>query len=51
MSLLSPVLDPLTHPNLPSVQATLHYLLPMAEKPVNYTYDPPEVFLATVVHL
>lgn len=42
MSLLSPVLDPLTRPNLPSVQATLHYLLPMPEKPVNYTYDPPE---------
>ncbi|MBW4690907.1 MAG: hypothetical protein KME27_03985 [Lyngbya sp. HA4199-MV5] len=44
MSLLSPVLDPLTRPNLPSVQATLNYLLPMAEKPVNYTYDPPEGF-------
>jgi hypothetical protein len=42
MSLLSPVLDQRTHPNLPSVQATLNYLLPMAEKPVNYTYDPPE---------
>ncbi len=42
MSLLSPVLDPITRPNLPSVQALLYYLLPTAEKPVNYTYDPPE---------
>jgi hypothetical protein len=40
MSLSTPVLERPTA-NLPSVQATLNYLLPTTEKPVNYTYEPP----------
>lgn len=32
----SPVLEDLSH-----VEAALHYLVPMAEKPVHYTYEPP----------
>ncbi|BAY17853.1 hypothetical protein NIES21_36950 [Anabaenopsis circularis NIES-21] len=41
MSLNNQVIDkPLSY-GLPSVEANLSYLLPMAEKPVNYTYEPP----------
>lgn len=41
MSLNNQVLDkPLSY-GLPSVEANLSYLIPMAEKPVNYTYEPP----------
>ncbi len=36
MSLSNPALE-----NLPYVEAVLNYLTPMAEKPVNYTYEPP----------
>ncbi|WP_013320533.1 CmcJ/NvfI family oxidoreductase [Gloeothece verrucosa] len=35
-SVISPVVE-----NLPFVEASLNYLIPMKEKPVNYTYDPP----------
>jgi len=41
MSLLNSLLEPSLPTPLPSVKATLNYLLPMAEKPVTYTYDPP----------
>lgn len=41
MSINTPVLDsPILH-ELPQVEAELHYLIPMSEKPVNYTYEPP----------
>ncbi|ABA19728.1 conserved hypothetical protein [Trichormus variabilis ATCC 29413] len=41
MSLNNQVLDkPLSY-GLPSLEANLSYLIPMAEKPVNYTYEPP----------
>lgn len=41
MSVDSQVLDrPIFH-NLPSVEANLTYLIPMAEKLINYTYEPP----------
>ncbi|MBD2298056.1 CmcJ/NvfI family oxidoreductase [Nostoc sp. FACHB-190] len=41
MSFNHQVLDkPLAY-GLPSVEANLSYLIPMAEKPVNYTYEPP----------
>ncbi len=40
MSLNSQVLDkPIS--SLPYVEANLNYLIPMAERPVNYTYEPP----------
>lgn len=41
MSLVSPVFDRSVLADLPSVTASLNYLLPMTDKPVNYTYDPP----------
>lgn len=41
MSLLNPVVDRAIHDRLPSVTAALNYLLPMTDKPVNYTYEPP----------
>ncbi|MBD3885021.1 methyltransferase [Phormidium tenue FACHB-886] len=41
MSIHSPVLPKLIFENLPRVEADLHYLVPMAERPVNYTYEPP----------
>ena len=41
MSLNTQVLDKPIVEELPYVEANLHYLLPMAEKPVNYTYEPP----------
>ncbi|MBO3460124.1 methyltransferase [Aetokthonos hydrillicola Thurmond2011] len=40
MSLSGQVLDK-SISSLPFVQANLSYLIPMAEKPVNYTYEPP----------
>ena len=41
MSLNTQVLDRQFVEELPYVEANLHYLVPMAEKPVNYTYEPP----------
>jgi hypothetical protein len=41
MSLTSPVLDRPVFENLPHIKAALNYLIPMAEKPVYYTYEPP----------
>jgi len=41
MSLNSQVIDRPTSKDLPYVEANLTYLVPMAEKPVNYTYEPP----------
>ncbi len=41
MSLDSHVLERPVFENLPHVEADLNYLVPMAEKPVNYTYEPP----------
>ncbi|MBD1865107.1 MULTISPECIES: CmcJ/NvfI family oxidoreductase [Trichocoleus] len=41
MSLVSPVFDHAILADLPSVTASLNYLLPMTDKPVNYTYEPP----------
>ena len=41
MSLDSQVLDRPISSDLPYVEANLNYLIPMAEKPVNYTYEPP----------
>jgi hypothetical protein len=41
MSLASPVLNKLKYDGLPFVEANLNYLVPMAEKPFNYTYEPP----------
>jgi hypothetical protein len=35
-------LDSTTLEKLPSVDAVLNYLLPMAERPRNYTYEPPQ---------
>ena len=41
MTLNTQVLDKPIVEELPYVEANLHYLVPMAEKPVNYTYEPP----------
>lgn len=41
MSVHSPVLAKPIFENLPRVEADLYYLVPMAERPVNYTYEPP----------
>lgn len=41
MSLNSQVIDRPTSKDLPYVEANLSYLVPMAEKLVNYTYEPP----------
>ncbi|MHC5615633.1 MAG: CmcJ/NvfI family oxidoreductase [Nostoc sp.] len=41
MSLNNQVLDRPISQELPYVEANLTYLIPMAEKPVNYTYEPP----------
>ncbi|MEH1922102.1 CmcJ/NvfI family oxidoreductase [Nostoc sp.] len=41
MSLNSQVIDKPTSQDLPYVEAKLNYLVPMVEKPVNYTYEPP----------
>ncbi|MGI2906374.1 CmcJ/NvfI family oxidoreductase [Tolypothrix sp. VBCCA 56010] len=41
MSLSSPILSKPVLEDLPYVEAVLNYLTPMAEKPVNYTYEPP----------
>ncbi|MEJ1935086.1 CmcJ/NvfI family oxidoreductase [Nostoc sp. NIES-2111] len=41
MSLNSQVIDRPTSKDLPYVEANLSYLVPMTEKPVNYTYEPP----------
>lgn len=41
MSLTKPILDRPVFEQLPHVEAVLNYLIPMAEKPVNYTYEPP----------
>jgi hypothetical protein len=41
MSLDSQVLERRISKDLPYVEANLNYLIPMAEKPVNYTYEPP----------
>ena len=41
MSLNSQLLDRPVTENLPYVEAILNYLVPMAEKPVYYTYEPP----------
>jgi hypothetical protein len=41
MSLNTQVLDSQSLQELPQVEAELHYLIPMQEKPVNYTYEPP----------
>lgn len=41
MSLDIPVLDKPVFEKLPQVEAELNYLIPMASKPVNYTYEPP----------
>ncbi|MEH2409327.1 CmcJ/NvfI family oxidoreductase [Nostoc sp.] len=41
MSLNNQVLDRPIFQDLPDVEANLSYLIPMTEKPVNYTYEPP----------
>ncbi|MEH2278107.1 MAG: CmcJ/NvfI family oxidoreductase [Nostoc sp.] len=41
MSLNNQVIDRPISLDLPSVEANLSYLIPMAEKPINYTYEPP----------
>ncbi|MCG6134658.1 MAG: methyltransferase [Nostoc sp. LLA-1] len=41
MSLDSQILDKPVSAKLPYVEANLSYLVPMAEKPINYTYEPP----------
>lgn len=41
MSLNTQVLDSPVFEQLPQVEAELSYLIPMVEKPVNYTYEPP----------
>ncbi|MFK0734108.1 MAG: CmcJ/NvfI family oxidoreductase [Gloeotrichia echinulata GP01] len=41
MSLNSQVIDKPTSQDLPYVEANLNYLVPMDQKPVNYTYEPP----------
>ncbi|MFB2892913.1 CmcJ/NvfI family oxidoreductase [Aerosakkonemataceae cyanobacterium BLCC-F50] len=41
MSLLNQVINRPVIEDLPYVEAVLNYLIPMAEKPVNYTFDPP----------
>ncbi|MFB2837357.1 CmcJ/NvfI family oxidoreductase [Floridanema evergladense] len=41
MSLPNQVIDRPVIEDLPYVEAVLNYLIPMAEKPVNYTFDPP----------
>lgn len=41
MSLKNQVLDRPISQELPYVEANLSYLIPMVEKPVNYTYEPP----------
>jgi hypothetical protein len=41
MSLNAQVLDSPVIEKLPIVEAELSYLIPMVEKPVNYTYEPP----------
>jgi hypothetical protein len=41
MSLNNQVLEKSISQELPYVEANLTYLIPMAEKPVNYTYEPP----------
>ncbi|MBD2214778.1 methyltransferase [Nostoc linckia FACHB-104] len=41
MSFNSQVIDKLASQDLPYVEANLNYLVPMAQKPVNYTYEPP----------
>jgi len=41
MSLETQVLDSPLVEQLPQVEAELSYLIPMVEKPVNYTYEPP----------
>ncbi|MDZ8088915.1 MAG: CmcJ/NvfI family oxidoreductase [Nostoc sp. DedQUE12b] len=41
MSLNNQVIDRPISLDLPSVEANLSYLIPTAEKPVNYTYEPP----------
>jgi hypothetical protein len=41
MSLSSPILSKPVLEDLPYVEAVLNYMTPMAEKPVNYTYEPP----------
>lgn len=41
MSRNSQILDRPTLNDLPQVEATLHYLIAMAERPVNYMYEPP----------
>ncbi|MBW4444651.1 MAG: methyltransferase [Plectolyngbya sp. WJT66-NPBG17] len=37
----SPTLKRRTSENLPSVEADIYYLVPMADKPIIYTYEPP----------
>ncbi|OUL19688.1 CmcJ/NvfI family oxidoreductase [Nostoc sp. 106C] len=41
MSFNSQVIDKSTFQDLPYVEANLNYLVPMDQKPVNYTYEPP----------
>ncbi|BDA74679.1 hypothetical protein RIVM261_047320 [Rivularia sp. IAM M-261] len=41
MSLNAQILDSPAFETLPAVEAELSYLIPMVEKPVNYTYEPP----------
>lgn len=41
MSLSNQVINRPVIEDLPYVEAVLNYLIPMAEKPVNYTFDPP----------
>ena len=41
MTLNTQVLDKPIVEELPYVEANLYYLVPMVEKPVNYTYEPP----------
>lgn len=41
MTLNTPVVDKPVVEDLPSVEANLHYLVPMLEKPISYTYEPP----------
>ncbi len=51
MSLYSDAVVDLPPADLPSVEADLNYLVPMAEKPRNYTYEPaPGIARTNVVH-
>lgn len=41
MSLNSNILEPSLFEDLPQIEAALNYVVPTAQKPVNYTFEPP----------